>query len=211
MGAKSVSCGSSRAPHPSVSKKGPVRAMKNEQPANADEAASGRRQAAADELGAGNLDKVRDILFGAQVRDADRRFAKLEERFAKETADLKEDVRKRLGVLEQFVKHEVESLAERLKDEHDARTDADKDLSRELRDAQKANEKKFGQIDDHVGKVQRELRQQLLETQQKISDEIQRQAQEILSAPRARIVASSAATSSIARRWPRCSPRWRCG
>ena len=148
--------------------------MKQE-PTNAKASADGK---VTDELSAGSLDKVRDILFGAQVRDADRRFAKLEERIAKESAELKEDVRKRLGVLEQFVKHEVESLADRLKDEHEARTDAEKELARELRDASKAAEKKFGQVDDHVAKVQRELRQQLLEAQQKIGDEIQRQAQE---------------------------------
>jgi DNA anti-recombination protein RmuC len=141
----------------------------------------GNGKAAGDEPGTANLDKVRDILFGAQVRDADRRFAKLEERIAKETADLKEDVRRRLGVLEQFVKHEVESLADRLTTEHEARTDANKDLSRELREASKASEKKFGQVDDHIARVQRDLRQQLLETHQKISDEIRQQAQDQLA------------------------------
>lgn len=133
---------------------------------------------APDELGAASLDKVRDILFGAQVRDADRRFVKLEERIAKDNAELKDDVRKRLAVLEQFVKQEFESLADRLKQEQNARTEADQELTRELRDASKAAEKKFGQVDDHVAKVQRELRQQLLEAQQKIGDEIERQAQD---------------------------------
>lgn len=128
-----------------------------------------------------NLDKVRDILFGAQIRDSDRRFARLEERVAQESAEVKEDVRKRLSALEQFVKQELESLAARLKNEHEARADADKDLSGEVRDAQKANEKRFGQIDDQVGKVQRELRQQLLDTHQKIADDLQRQAQDILT------------------------------
>ena len=149
------------------------RTMKNDQSAN-----GGDGKAVLDEQSAGSLDKVRDILFGAQVRDADRRFAKLEERLTKESADLKEDVRKRLTVLETFVKHELESLAERLKTEHEERTDAIKDLSREWRDAAKATEKKFGHIDDQIARVQRELRQQLLDTHQKIADEIQRQAQE---------------------------------
>ena len=147
--------------------------MKNDQHANV-----GDGKVALDDPAAGSLDKVRDILFGAQVRDADRRFARLEERLTKEAVDLKDDVRKRLGVLEQFVKHEIESLADRLKGENEARTDAVKDLSRELRDASKASEKKFGQIDDQVARVQRELRQQLLDTHQKITDDIQRQAQE---------------------------------
>src|SRR6187551_111575 len=35
----------------------------------------------------GNLDKVRDLLFGGQMRDYDRKFARLEERLVKETAD----------------------------------------------------------------------------------------------------------------------------
>src|SRR5262245_38781304 len=152
-----------------------VRAMKNDQQTHA--ARSTAVAGDGNESG-GNLDKVRDILFGAQLRDSDRRFARLEERIAQETAELKEDVRKRLGVLEQFVKHEVESLADRLKSEHEARSDADKELSRELRDSSKSNEKKLGQVDDHLARVQRELRQQLLDTQQKISDELQRHAQE---------------------------------
>ena len=150
--------------------------MKNEQHSN-----GGDGKVAFEEQAAGSLDKVRDILFGAQVRDADRRFARLEERIAKESADLKEDLKKRLSVLEQFVKHEVESLAERLKAESEARTDTAKDLSSELRNAAKASEKKFSQIDDQIARVQRELRQQLLDTHQKISDEVQRQGQDLVS------------------------------
>lgn len=155
--------------------------MKNDQPVDTTRSAPPDGKVPSDEAGAGSLDKVRDILFGAQVRDADRRFARLEERLAKESADLRDDVRKRLAVLEQFVKHELESLADRLKTEQEARTDADKDLSRELRDASKASEKKFGQLDDQVARVQRDLRQQLLDTQQKISDEIQQQAQDSMA------------------------------
>ena len=55
----------------------------------------------------GNIDKVRDILFGGQMRDYDRRFQKLEERLLQETSELKDDVRKRLAALEQFMKQEA--------------------------------------------------------------------------------------------------------
>lgn len=41
------------------------------------------------------LDKVRDILFGNQARDVERRFTRLEERLVKDTADVKGEVRKR--------------------------------------------------------------------------------------------------------------------
>src|SRR4051794_10546298 len=51
---------------------------------------------ASDGTNPASLDKVRDILFGDQMRDVERRFARLEERLIKETADLKDDVRRRL-------------------------------------------------------------------------------------------------------------------
>ena len=152
--------------------------METEHSATATHPGSPEARPATDDGGAASLEKVRDILFGAQVRDTDRRFARLEELIARETNELREDVRKRLGAIEQYVKHEFESLAERLKDELDARTAADTELSRVVRDLSEVGERRFGQIDDQVARVQRELRQQLLEAQQQLHDEMQQQAQE---------------------------------
>jgi len=135
----------------------------------------------ADDAAGGNIDKVRDILFGGQMRDYERRFMRLEERLVSETAELKDDVRKRLSAIEQFVKQETASLADRIKSEHDERTDATKDLSREARESAKAFEKKAGQLDDTIGKVQRELRQQLLELHQRMSDDMRQKVDEVLS------------------------------
>ena len=56
---------------------------------------SGRRsvnrpQLSTGDLGAGgNLDKVRDLLFGAQMRDMEKHFARLEERFQKDLIELR--------------------------------------------------------------------------------------------------------------------------
>jgi seryl-tRNA synthetase len=136
---------------------------------------------AADDLGTGNIDKVRDILFGGQMRDYERRFARLEERLLQETTEMKDDVRKRLSALEQFLRQEVESLADRIRAEHDERTDADKDLASEARDTAKALEKKAGALDDHLGRVQRDLRQQLLELHQRMSDELRQKTDEVLA------------------------------
>jgi chaperonin cofactor prefoldin len=54
-----------------------------------------------DAAGSASLEKVRDILFGVQVRDIERRFARLEERLVKETNDLKDGVARRVDALEQ--------------------------------------------------------------------------------------------------------------
>jgi DNA repair exonuclease SbcCD ATPase subunit len=139
------------------------------------------RTQAAEDLGAGNLDKVRDILFGGQMRDYERRFQRLDERLAHETAELKDEVRRRLTALEQFVKQETEALADRIRVEQEERTDATRELSREARENAKAFEKKTGQLDDQIGKVQRESRQQILELRQTVSDDLGARIQDVLS------------------------------
>ena len=79
-----------------------------------------------------SLDKVRDILFGSQMRDVERRFARLEERLLKETTDLKDDVRRRLDTLEAYIRRENESLEGQIKSERGDRVDAHSGLSNEL-------------------------------------------------------------------------------
>src|SRR5215813_12388102 len=71
----------------------------------------------------GNIDKIRDILFGAQSRDIEKRILRLEERVAKETAALREDVNKRLEFLESYIKKEVDALTDRLKVEQTERSE----------------------------------------------------------------------------------------
>jgi DNA anti-recombination protein RmuC len=141
------------------------------------------QDAAADALAGGaSIDKVRDILFGVQMRDYDKRFARLEERLLKETSDLKDDVKKRLAALEQYVKQEVDALGERLSTEHAGRTDDVKELGQQLRETSKTFEKKTAAMDDQSAKAQRDLRQQLLEQQQRLSEEIQQRHHELLEA-----------------------------
>jgi hypothetical protein len=140
------------------------------------------RGAAADGPGAASLDKVRDILFGGQMRDVDRRFARLEERLIKETNDLKEDIKRRLDALEKYARQESESLAGQMRVEHEDRVEADNGLSRELKDAAKALEKRASVLDDQLGKTQRDLRQQMLEQHQQLSDDIRQKVEEVLAA-----------------------------
>ena len=61
-----------------------------------------------------NLDKIRDILFGAQVRDHERRFAKLEAQLLAEAAQLRNDLKERFASLEQYIRKEVDTVTGRL-------------------------------------------------------------------------------------------------
>jgi len=119
-----------------------------------------------------NVEKIRDILFGAQMRDYDKRFARLEDRLIKDAESLREEMRKRLDALESFVKQEAEALGQRIKSEKAERGDAVKDLGRELRDTAKAIEKKIAQLDDDFNAGQGELRAKILEQFKSLSTEI---------------------------------------
>ena len=131
-----------------------------------------RKAAEAEVAGGGNLEKIRDILFGAQVHDFEKRFARLEERLMKETNDARAETRKRFESLESFIKKEIESLGERLKAEHEERSEAGKEISRELRDTARNLDKRIAQLDELTTKNQRELRQQVLDQSKALTEEI---------------------------------------
>jgi hypothetical protein len=138
--------------------------------------------AAGAEGGAGSLDKVREILFGSQARDYEKRFTRLEERLIKESVDLKDEMRNRMESLETFIKKEIDALSDKLKSEHNDRKEANSEFARELKDLTKSFDKKTGQIDDQISKNQREVREQILEQSKKLSDEIRQKHEDLLAA-----------------------------
>ncbi len=127
----------------------------------------------------GNIDKIRDILFGGQMRDYERRFARLEDRLVKEAADLRTDTRRRFETLEAFIKQELEALGERLQSEQRTRDEAVQDVSRTLKETQQALERKLAQFDEQSARGQRDLRQQLLEQSKSLSEEIRQKHDEL--------------------------------
>jgi DNA anti-recombination protein RmuC len=129
----------------------------------------------------GNIDKIREILFGVQMRDNEKRFVRLEERLLQEAADLREDTRKRFEALESFVKSEFEALTDRLQAEQRTRDESVQNLSRELQGTGKALEKKLAQFDEQTTRSQRDLRQQILDQSKNLSDEIRQKSNELVA------------------------------
>ena len=72
------------------------------------------------------VDKIRDLLFGNQMQDYDRRFSKLEERFLQRFKDIESETARNLSAFESNAKKQVESLVSQLREEKDLRADADK-------------------------------------------------------------------------------------
>jgi hypothetical protein len=125
------------------------------------------------DLGAGgNLDKIREILFGSQMRESERKLLRIEERLLKDYTELKEDTRRRLDAIEVFVKKELDALGERLKTEQNTRDEAVREGAHELQNVIKTFEKKTAQLDEQAAQTQREFRQQLLDQSKALHDEL---------------------------------------
>ncbi|NOT59631.1 MAG: hypothetical protein HOP19_05330, partial [Acidobacteria bacterium] len=117
----------------------------------------------AEESTGGSVDKIRDILFGAQMREYDRRFSRLEDRLLKEASDLREDTRQHFDTLEGFIKSEFAALSDRLKTENRQRDEMGAELNTRLSEAAKMLERKLMQLDELTAQNQRALRQQMLD------------------------------------------------
>lgn len=120
----------------------------------------------------GSVDKIRDIIFGNQMRDYESRFLRLEQRILKEINDLQDEMGKRFDSLEQYVNKEMESMDARLKSEQDSRAESDKNLTEEIKDASLSITKNIDRLEQVQIKDSRELRQQQLELNKTLTTEI---------------------------------------
>ena len=108
----------------------------------------------------GNLDKIREILFGGQIRDYEKRFRRLEERLSQEGVQLRDELLQRVKSLEDLLMSETEGLTEKMKLERQERYEANQDFIRELNSLKTEINNRFVQLDEQVSKDIKQLRQQ---------------------------------------------------
>ena len=128
----------------------------------------------------GNVDKIREILFGGQMRDYDKKFSRLGERLAKESAEVRSETKRLFESLENFVKKEIEALAARLQAEQQSRETSVESVSGELRETGKALDGKIQQSVERATRAESDLRQQILDQSKSLIEEM-RQKHEDLS------------------------------
>lgn len=87
------------------------------------------------EGGERNVDQIRDILFGGQMRDYERRFQELNQRLETDFARLREQQEKRFAQLEQRFEEQMEKLARLLRQEVSDRGSAVDDLESRVQQA----------------------------------------------------------------------------
>lgn len=119
-----------------------------------------------------SLDKVRDILFGSQVREQEKRFSRIEERLAADLTTMRDETRRRIDSLEEFVKNEFASLRDHLKTEHNERVAAEKTIDNALDKTRDELEARLGEHDERIDTMKREHREQMLEQSKSLRDEL---------------------------------------
>ena len=133
------------------------------------------------EAGAGNIDKIRDILFGSNMRDYEQRFAHLEDALKKESADLRDTTRRHLESLEAFVHKELAALEGRLNAERDERSESHSRLANDLSLTSTSILKKMGEMESHEAQAKREIRNDLLQQSKELTDAIRNKGEEIIA------------------------------
>ena len=131
---------------------------------------------AAAEQTAGSVDKIRDILFGTQIKSYEARFARLEESIARDLAEMKDSASRRFESVESFIKKETDALGSRLKAERQERTEPLRDSARDLKTNSDALGKKILDLDNKTAEEQSGLRQDLMKEARKLLDEIRQKS-----------------------------------
>ncbi|MBF2066377.1 MAG: hypothetical protein IGS39_18450 [Calothrix sp. C42_A2020_038] len=131
-----------------------------------------------------SLDKVRDILFGNQMREVEKKITRLEERVLRECTTLREDTKKRLDNIENYIKQEIESLSNRVVNEQNRREEGLQALVEDNKKITATLEKQLTQLDESINKNQRDLRDQILNQSKNLQNEVLQKYEELLAALR---------------------------
>jgi hypothetical protein len=148
------------------------------------------------------MEQVRELLFGAQLKNMETRFQRQEERFQRELADSRNALKTRLDSLENFMKSEISSLLNRLKDEQDERAEVIKAEQRERNENLKAEqrervesiallakdlaaagesfERKLAKLSNSLDNTERELRQLMQAESGALSAKVEEKYQDAL-------------------------------
>jgi len=146
-----------------------------------------------------SLDKVRDILFGGQMRAVESRLQGIEERLRQENEVLRADFARQVESLDTFIRSEVQILNERLAAERTKRTEELKSLAAEVKEAIRALEKRHVKLEESANLADAALRDQLLMMGEQLTTELTRSHQALDSAKTDRTALAGLLTDMAAR------------
>jgi hypothetical protein len=144
------------------------------------------REAKEGEGGAGEaaagLGQLREILFGAVLREIEQKLARIEVHLAARAEELQQELRRRNDALESRLQHESEALGARLEKEHASQVEAMAAAARETHEAVASIDRRLERLEEGLAQAQREGRRQLLDQARSFLDELHRVRGELTAA-----------------------------
>jgi hypothetical protein len=122
-----------------------------------------------------NVERIREILFGPEIREYGLRLSRIEERLSQESAELKAELRRRLDSIEAYTRQEAGDLGERLRMERDERTESGARHSQALTDSMKSLERRLTESDERTAKCLWDLRQATFDRIKGVLDDLAEQ------------------------------------
>ena len=98
----------------------------------------------------GNLDQIRDILFGAQVQQYDEQFLRLESQFNEEMKQMRREMVEQFADLKKMLGQTNADMIERLNVEKQQRADSQSELSNTLQETSKALQSRIDQGEQDI-------------------------------------------------------------
>jgi chromosome segregation ATPase len=123
--------------------------------------------------------QVRELLFGAQLKDMEMRFRRQEERLLREISEVKDALRGRLDSLENFMKSEINSVGNKLKEERDER---DAVIKNEQRDRHEEVRSETRERVDQMATERREFQESLSKEQRDRAEAVAKVAGDLSAA-----------------------------
>jgi DNA anti-recombination protein RmuC len=128
-----------------------------------------------------SLDKVRDILFGGQMRAVEARIQSMDERLRHEQESIRARLERQIADLQSSTSRELRSLDERLTKERLERGEELQALGAELRDAIQNLASRHARLEETTGAADAEMRDMLLQHSAAMTAEIERLSQRLTS------------------------------
>lgn len=126
-------------------------------------------------MNVGNIDKIRDILFGTHMRDYEKKFKRFEEGLNMARLQLRDELLQRIKSLEDMLISETESLIEKNKVERQERYDGQQELARELSALKNEMNTRITQLDEQISKEIKQFRQQMHNRLQELTVQVRQQ------------------------------------
>lgn len=126
----------------------------------------------------GNIDQIRDILFGRQMDDYQQRFKSVEKQLAREAHALKDSINKRFESLRALMEKKIGQLDRKIEKEAQKRRQDQQSLSETLTAADALLQKALDQFADEVNTRSRERHQKVAQQLEALFIEIDQRSKD---------------------------------